>query len=65
MSQDYLLSGEQLKELIAIVDSIIDTQVTYNKDKLRMAEECIDRMILQARLFKSKLNKIKGGCCED
>ena len=64
MNHDILMSGEELQELIDHVDRIINAKVTYNKDKQVMADEFIDQIILHARLFKSKLLRLRGGCNE-
>ena len=62
-NQDYLLTEDEITEMIAGLDRIIEAKVSYNKDKLEMAEDCIGEMTLHAKLMKSKLLKLRGGCC--
>ena len=61
--ESYQVDKLQKEEYLEILDNIINAKVTYNKDKLVMAEELIGIMQVEARLLKLKLLKI-GACGE-
>ncbi len=51
------------KEVMQRLNEALDTKVSYNNDKIKMAEDCIQLMRSRITLAKNAMGRILGDCC--
>jgi len=59
----FSITESELKEIKNHINKALDSKISYDKDKLKMAEDTIDNMRTSVRLAKNALARITDSCC--